>query len=129
MRLFPFFTQNGVPHRPLQSALLFAAILLLSSAGCRKTVRTADPQLEPVQELLDAQLPKGTSEKKVKAFLTERGCVVLPPQKPGTVVAVIPATQNREASDPIARVIFYFDANGKLNTFELARASGGPAPR
>lgn len=129
MRLFPFFTHNGVPHRPLQKSLLLAAILLFGSAGCRKTVRTADPQLKPVQELLDAQLPTGTSEEKVKAFLAESGCVVLPPQKPGTVVAIIPATRNHEASNPIARAIFYFDANGKLNTFELARASGGPAQR
>jgi len=129
MRAFPFFIHNAVPSRLLRGCLFCAGILLLGCAGCRKTVRTEDPQLKPVQELLDAQLPPGTSEEKVRAFLAGRDYKLLPSQKPGTVVLLIPLGQNRKASAPAARVIFYFDANGKMNTFALARASGEPAQR
>ena len=115
--------QGHVP-RCLRRATLFAGIAIIVSAGCRKAVRTDDPQLKPVQELLEAHLPPGTSEENVKAFLSERGYVILPSQKPGTLVAVVPALHDQEASPATVRVIFYFDANGKLNTFETTRASG-----
>jgi len=119
---FPFLTHNTVPTRLLRGILLCTGILLLGSAGCRKTVRTEDPQLKPLQEMLDAQLPPGTSEEKVKAFLTEHGYFAVPSQKPGTLVVLIPIAQNREPSASAARVTFYFDAHGNLNTFELSRA-------
>jgi hypothetical protein len=125
MRASPLSIHNSM--RPRHLALLLTGIVLLGPAGCRKTVRTEDPQLKPLQEILDAQLPPGTSAEKVKVFLRERDCVALPSQKPGTLVVLIPIAQNREASAATARAIFYFDANGKLNTFELARASGDPA--
>ena len=124
MCLFPSHNKNSYLRRFPRSAALFAGIVLLGTVACRKSVRTDDPQLKPVQQLLDAQLPLGTSEDKVKAFLSQRGYAVLPSQKPGTVVAVIPSAGNPEASPLTAQVTFYFDANGKLNTFALVRASG-----
>jgi hypothetical protein len=122
----PLFLRTDNQHlrsQILRPALLFV-FALITAAGCRKTVRTEDPQLKPVQQLLDAQLPVGTSEEKVKVFLCQQGYMVLPSQKPGIVVALISTSQNREASSAIARVTFYFDANGKLNTFTVSRASG-----
>ena len=123
MRRFSSHKQSPLLRCTLCCAV-FAALMLLGVSGCRKSVRTRDSQLRAVQELLDIQLPRGTPEDKVMGFLEHRGCVVLPSQKPGTVVALIPATDNRENPPIAARVTFYFDANGKLNTFALARASG-----
>jgi hypothetical protein len=107
----------------LRRAAVFAGFLLLETSGCRKIVRTNDPQLKPIQEMLDTQLPPGTSEERVKAFLSGQGYVVFPSEKRGTVVAIISTGRNREGSPMTARVTFYFDANGKLNTFEMTRAS------
>jgi len=107
----------------LRRAALLAGLVVLETAGCRKTVRTGDPQLKPIQEMLDARLPPGTSAERVKAFLSGQGYVVFPSEKPGTVVAMISTGQNREGSPITVRVTFYFDANGKLNTFEMTRAS------
>ena len=124
MHPFPSYNKNRFLRRTQCCAVFFAGVgLFVSIAGCRKTVRSDDPQLKPVQELLDAQLPPGTPEAKVKAFLEQNGFAVLPSQKPGTVVALIPVPDNRENSQAAARVTFYFDANGKLNTFALTRAS------
>jgi hypothetical protein len=123
MRLFPSHKQSPLLRCTL-CCTVFAGLMLFGVSGCRKSVRTRDSQLRPVQELLDVQLPPGTPEDKVKAFLEQRGCVVLPSQKPGTVVALIPTMDNRDNPPIAARVTFYFDANGKLNTFALARASG-----
>jgi hypothetical protein len=121
MRNFSLHTDSPHSRCFLRLAFLLAFGAFLVVAGCRKTVRTEDPQLQPIQQLLDDQLPAAASEGTVKAFLVQRGYVVVPSQRPGTVVAQIPDPDNREAP---ARVTFYFDANGKLNTFALARASG-----
>lgn len=106
-----------------QRGLVFLAIALLGAGGCQKRSRTNDLQLKPIQEMLDAQAPPGTSEEQVNAFLSSRGYAVLPVQKPGTLAAIIPAAGTQQVT---ARVIFYFDANHKLNTFELQRAADGP---
>ena len=124
MRPFRSYKQKPFLRCRLCFGVLLAGIALLWVADCRKSVRTDDPQLRPVQELLDAQLPPGTSEDKVKTFLEQQDYTVLPSQGPGTVVALLPATGNRENSPVAVHVIFYFDANGKLNTFALTRASG-----
>ena len=123
MQPFLWYTKSPSLRRSLRRAVLFAGLVLLQTAGCRKSVRVGDPQLKPIQEMLDAQLPPGTSQERVKAFLGGRGYVVFPSEKPGTVVAMISTGQNREGSPMTARVTFYFDANGKLNTFEMTRAS------
>lgn len=114
-------------HR-LRCGAAFLGLVLLSFAGCQKTTRTNDPQLKPIQEMLDAQVPPGTPDEKVMSFLENGGYAVLPTQKPGTIVAIIPAAR-QQASPVTARVTFYFDANHKLNTFELQRISDIPHPQ
>jgi hypothetical protein len=107
---------------------VFLGLALLSVASCQKITRTNDPQLKPIQEMLDAQVPPGISDEKVMSFLESSGYVVIPAQKPGTIVATIHAAR-QEASQVNARVTFYFDANHKLNTFELQRISDIPHPQ
>jgi len=105
---------------------LFLTVALLVAAGCQKTTRTNDPQLKPIQEMIDAQVPLGTPEAKVRGFLVSSGYTEIPAQKPGTVVATIHAAAAQQVPPVSARVTFYFDANGKLNTFELQRTAEGP---
>ena len=104
----------------MRSGLLLA-LALAGLAGCGGAGRTDDPQLKPIQSMLEAQLPPHTPEEKVVAFLGNRGYPILPAQKQGTIVANIRRTDTATGQPVIARVTFYFDANRKLNTFELQR--------
>jgi hypothetical protein len=116
-----------LPKRLRRSRILFAilslAVLsLFSLAACQKTIpRTDDPQLKPIQEMLDAQLPPGTPSDRVATFLASRGYPTEPVEKPGTMVAIIRHIDTERVEPVTARVTFYFDANNKLNTFELQR--------
>ena len=109
-------------------ALVLIAALILA-AGCQKMPRTNDPQLKPIQEMLDAQLPVGTPEANVLTYLNNRGYPVLPTGKQGTVVTSIRHIDAQTVTPVTARVTFYFDATGKLNTYELQRTFNEPLPK
>src|SRR5258707_3354293 len=95
--------------------------MLAGFTGCQKAVGTADPQLKPIQVMLEQQLPPRTPEEKVVTFLDNHGYSILAAQKQGTIVAII-RRKDMAAVQPVrARVTFYFDANRNLNTFELQR--------
>lgn len=106
---------------------LLLSSMLIVSAGCQKVQRTNDPQLKPIQDMLDAQVPVGTPEANVLTFLNNRGYPVLPAEKQGTIVTTIRHIDTQTITPVTARVIFYFDANRKLNTYELQRTSNEPA--
>ncbi len=116
------------PRRGEQGRLLLA-LALVGLAGCQKTVRTDDPQLKPIRAMLEEQLPPHTPEEKVVTFLDNRGYPILPARKQGTIVANIRRTDTAAVQPVIARVTFYFDANRKLNTFELQRPADGLSRR
>jgi hypothetical protein len=100
---------------------LLVAAMLASFTGCQKAVGTADPQLKPIQAMLEQQLPPRTPEEKVVTFLDNHGYSILAAQKQGTIVAIIRRKDMAAVQPVMARVTFYFDANRKLNTFELQR--------
>jgi hypothetical protein len=108
---------------------MLLALAMFSFAGCQGNARTEDPQLKPIQAMLEQQLPPRTPEEKVMAFLDNRGYPILPAQKQGTIVANIRRTDTQAVQPVIARVTFYFDANRKLNTFELQRPVNEPSRR
>jgi hypothetical protein len=93
------------------------------SAGCKqqKAGETSDPQLKPIQEMLEQNLPIGTSDAAVQTFLSSRGYTIETPDKPGTMVATIRHIDTQTVQPVTARVTFYFDANGKLSTYEIRR--------
>jgi len=93
------------------------------SAGCKQQEpgETLDPQLKPIQEMLQQSLPIGTSDATVQTFLSSRGYAIEKPDKPGTLVATIRHIDTQTLQPVTARVTFYFDANGKLNTYEIRR--------
>jgi hypothetical protein len=125
---FSFF-KTGILARCLGQGWLLLSLALAGLAGCQKMVRTEDPQLKPIQAMLEQQLPPRTSEEKVVAYLDNHGYAILPPQKQGMIVANIRRTDTAAMQPVTARVTFYFDANRKLNTFELERPAGAPSRR
>lgn len=108
------------------AAVLCCCVALLPT-GCRKTLQATDPELKPVQTMLESRLPVGTRREAVEQFLAARGYVTEAPQQPGTLRALVtsPASNGKPATT--VEATFYFDATGKLNTFGLARASQEPA--
>ncbi len=117
--LSKFAERSGSSLRLGVLVILYAAIVW--SAGCQKIERTNDPQLKPIQAMLDAQLPHGTPEANVLSFLNNRGFPVLPDGKQGTIVTTIRHIDTETVTPVTARVTFYFDANRRLNTYELQR--------
>jgi hypothetical protein len=108
------------PNFPVAGLMILCAAILWA-AGCQKVDRTNDPQLKPIQTMLDAQLPQGTPEANVLAFLNNRGFPVLPDGKQGTIVTTIRHIDTETVTPVTARVTFYFDANRRLNTYEMQR--------
>jgi len=85
-----------------------------------------DPQLKPIQETIETQLPKGSTTERVTAFLSVRGYELQPSEKPGTLVAIIRHIDLQTVRPVTARVIFVFDTNGRLNTVEMTRIPNQP---
>lgn len=112
---------------PKGRKFLLAAACLLFLAGCARTLKVSDPQLKPIQELLEAKLPARSPQSAVSQFLTMHGYPREASEKPGTIVAIISESDTEKGLPVTARVTFYFDANGKLNAYEIVRTLHHPA--
>jgi len=116
--------------RPAVYLSFFALLLgLFFPSGCKKNSEVDDPQLKPIQEMLNQNLPAGSTESAVNYFLEVRGYPREAAQKRGTVVAIIRHIDAEKLQPVTARVTFYFDANGKLNTTEIVRTVNQPIPQ
>lgn len=113
----------------LPAGFLLVAAFLLLLAGCSQERKVDDPQLKPIQDLLEANTPVGTPEATVSHFLAMRGYETEPSDQPGTIVAIIRHIDTEKLQPVTARVTFYFDANGKLNTYEIARTMNRAVPQ
>ena len=121
------------PIRVSRSSLLISLLLafagLLLLAGCKNALKVDDPQLKPIQDMLEAQLPTGTPEGAVSQFLAMRAYPTEAVDKPGTIIAIIRHIDTKNLRPVTARVTFHFDANGKLKTVEIERTRNAPIPQ
>jgi len=109
---------------------VFLAALLVMTAGCGKT-KLGDPGLQQIQEILDAQLPQGSTRTMVNQFVTMRGYPVEPSGQADQTVVIIRHIDQQKLKPVTARVTFYFDSTDKLIKTELVRTlnqSPVPAP-
>lgn len=106
--------------------LAILCLCVFNLIGCQKHFLPADPQLKPIQEMLDAQVPIGTPEANVSLFLNSQGYPLETSYKAGTLVAIIRKIDTQRLEPITARVTFYFDANGKLTSVELQRTMNEP---
>jgi hypothetical protein len=113
---------------PPRVSFFLAVAGLLLFVGCEQALKVDDPQLKPIQDMLEAKLPPGTTEGAVNQFLAMRGYPTEAADKPGTIVAIIRHIDTERLQPVTARVTFYFDANGKLNTVEIVRTANEPIP-
>jgi hypothetical protein len=118
----PFSHRQNKQSIPAALLLLAIVALVGFSDGCKQQPgETSDPQVKPIQEMLQKNLPIGSSDATVQTFLSSRGYTIETPDKPGTMVATIRHIDMQTVQPVTVRVVFYFDANGKLNTYEIRR--------
>jgi hypothetical protein len=113
----------------LSRSLAFLSACVFLFAGCRNAFKVEDPQLKPIQAMIEEKLPLGSTEGAVQEFLSARGYPTEPSDKPGTLIAIIRHIDTEKLQPVTARVTFYFDANGKLNTYEIVRTMNAPIPQ
>jgi hypothetical protein len=100
---------------------LLAATATLLLFGCGQSNRVSDPQLKPIQEMLDAELPPGSPSALVNQFVSARGYPSEPGAKPDTMVVIIRHIDRQKLQPVTARVTFHFDSNDKLKSTEIVR--------
>jgi hypothetical protein len=110
-------------------SLLLLLFAMFVPAGCKRNSEVDDPQLKPIQEMLNQNVPAGSTESAVNYFLDMRGYPREAAPKRGTLVAIIRHIDTEKLQPVTARVTFYFDANGKLNTTEIVRTFNQPIPQ
>jgi hypothetical protein len=108
---------------------LWAAIAAVLPGACGRILEVSDPQLQPIREMLDSQLPPGTPSAIVNQFVSARGYSIVPAGKPDTLVVIIRHIDKQKLQPVTARVTFHFDANDKLLTTEIVRTMNQPPPQ
>lgn len=106
--------------------LVLAVVLVASVAGCKTSAHSSDPHLRKIDEMLDAELPKGTTMTRVGVFLSSRGYRVEDAPKPHTIVAIVRHIDTQTLRPATARVTFHFDPTERLTTYDLAPAADEP---
>jgi hypothetical protein len=105
---------------------LVTVLSALSAAGCGKSLKASDPQLQPIQEMLDANLPPGTPTSVVNQFVSTRGYAVEPSGKADAMIVIIRHIDKQKLQPVTARVTFHFDANDKLVSTDIVRTFNQP---
>lgn len=106
-------------------AALVVAVLL-TVAGCKTSPHSSDPHVRKIDEMLDKELPKGTSMERVNLFLNERGYRIERSGKAQTIVAVVRQIDTDTLRPENARVTFHFDAHDQLTSYELVSSPDEP---
>jgi hypothetical protein len=103
---------------------LLGVFTTLALAGCKQGGHTSDPRLKKIDEMLDAQLPAGTSKSKVSFYLSSQGFSLESTSDPHDIVAVVHHVDTDTLQPATARVTFHFDASDNLRSYELVSAGG-----
>ena len=90
--------------------------------GCQTSAHTSDGRLRKIDEMLNSELPKGTSMGRVSYFLSSRGFKTEPTTKPQTMVAIVRQIDTETLRPANARVTFHFDDRDQLSSYELTAA-------
>jgi len=103
----------------------FLLVSLLVGCGRSKERHTDDSRLRKIDQLLNAQLPVGTTRGRVQYFLRARGYQLEETADKTSMRALIRQVDLETLQPLAAHATFHFDANDKLTTYELTPA---PAP-
>jgi hypothetical protein len=114
--------RNSFPS--LAGLCLLAVLLLLALAGCKQRGHTSDPRLKQIDQMLDAQLPAGSTKARVAFYLNAQGFQLESTNDPHTIVASVRHVDTETLQPVNALVTFHFDGGDNLKSYELAGATG-----
>jgi hypothetical protein len=118
------FSLSPIPFASASRVLpvLLTLLLALATPGCQSNSHTFNPRLRKIDEMLAAQLPKGTPRSRVELFLHSRGF----PEQYSTdrkdVIAIVRQVDTETLQPATARVTFHFDPLDKLTTYDMEAA-------
>jgi hypothetical protein len=101
-------------------------IFLFGAGGCKTSAHSSDARVKKIDEMLGAELPKGTSMAQVSQFLSARGYRIEHADKPQTMVAIVRHIDTDTLRPQNARVTFHFDAGDRLDSYELVASPDEP---
>jgi hypothetical protein len=121
-------------HSAFSTTFLFLlVVVLLCFAGCKESLKNAlkvdDPQLKPIETMVQQNVPLGSTQGGVLEFLSARGYPTDDPTEPNTIVGIVRHIDTERMQPVTARVTFYFDANGKLKSIDVVRTMNAPIPQ
>jgi hypothetical protein len=109
------------------AVLLLGILAMVTFTGCRAGRHTSDSRLRQIDDMLDSQLPAGTSKSKVSFYLSSQGFPVEATNDPHAIVGTVRHVDTETLRPETARVTFHFDARDNLTTYELAVAPNSGA--
>lgn len=107
-------------------ALLSVALCLFFFAisGCQSSTRhTLNPQLRQIDELINAEIPAGSTRAQVNLFLSSRGYELQPSNDHNAVIAIVSHIDTETLEPSAARVTFHFNPDGTLLSYEMQSAT------
>src|ERR1700675_1357681 len=119
---------SWISYPSLAGLFLLGLLAMLTLAGCKRSGHTSDPRLKQIDEMLDAQLPTGTSKPKVSFYLSSQGFPLESPRGPRAIAATVHHVDTGTLQPATARVTFYFDAADNLKSYELVSVGGSASP-
>jgi hypothetical protein len=120
------FSGSRANLRLLLALTRLVPLLFLTAGGCKPALHTTDPHLQKIDEMLNTQLPQGTPRSRVTYFLSSRGYKLEGSADKNSVIAVVRQVDTDTLQPATARVIFHFDSNDKLVSYELQAAPDAP---
>ena len=112
---------------PVPARWTFYAValpLLLLSLGCSDPSRhTSDSSLRQIDEMLNTDLPKGTTKQKIVLYLTSRGFEPTTLLDGNAIVATVTHIDTDTLRPASAEVIFTFDSGNNLISYEMHSAN------
>jgi hypothetical protein len=114
---------RSIPITFFRNLFLGGVCLSLALSGCKTSGHTSDPRLRQIDEMLDSQVPQGTSKSRVIFFLSSQNFAVENARDARTVVAIVHRVDTSTLQPATARVTFHFDDADKLKSYDLEPAS------
>lgn len=108
----------------LAGLFLLGVFAVLALAGCKQSGHTSDPRLRKIDEMLDSQLPAGTSKSRVSFYLSSQGFPLESTSDPHAIVTIVHHVDTDTLQPATARVTFHFDASDNLKSYELVTVAG-----
>jgi hypothetical protein len=119
-------TKSSFPS--LAGLFLLGVFAMMPLAGCSQGRHTSDPRLKQIDEMLDSQLPVGTSKSRVSFYLSSQGFSLESAADSHDIVAIVHHVDTDTLQPATARVTFHFDASDNLKSYDLVSV-GGSTPQ